>query len=104
VVIPLHRVSLEAFSQDRFEYHQSREEDFFSTYGVAEVAKVKVRRGDTVWHIAQSNNVPMWLFYQQNPRLLKGAVRAGARVDLPVIEALSELQEARSEDPRQAAN
>ena len=46
----------------------------------------------------------MWLFYQQNPRLLKGAVRAGARVDLPVIEALSELQKTRRANPRQAAN
>ena len=66
--------------------------------------KVKVRRGDTVWHIAQSNNVPMWLFYQQNPKLLKKAVLAGTRVDLPVIEALSELQEGRPANPRQAAN
>jgi LysM repeat protein len=68
------------------------------------VIKVKVRRGDTVWHIAQSNNIPMWLFYQQNPKLLQGRVLAGMHVGLPVIEALSELEEAKRRSPPQAAN
>ncbi|MCZ6473608.1 MAG: LysM peptidoglycan-binding domain-containing protein [SAR324 cluster bacterium] len=91
VVIPFSRVSLQQFNLSRFEYHQSREQDFYSTYAVTDVTKVKVRRGDTVWFIAQSNDVPMWLFYQQNPALVKAPVRAGMTVDLPVIVEVSEL-------------
>ncbi len=94
VIIPLVNVSRQVFTQSRFEYHRSREEDFYSTYAVTELVKVKVRRGDSVWDLAQNNNVPMWLFYQQNPQLVNAPIRAGMVVGLPVIEELAALREA----------
>ena len=87
---------MERISQNRFEFHQSREEDFFSTFAVTEVVKIKVGRGDTVWGIAQSNDVPMWLFYQQNPELVRRSVRAGMTVLLPVIDELLALEKSRA--------
>lgn len=95
VVIPLSETTLEQFSQYRFEFHQSREEDLYSTYAVLEVSKVKVHRGETIWFIAQSNNVPMWLFYQHNPKLISSPIHAGMSVSLPVIRELAELEETR---------
>jgi len=91
LVMPLSNTTEERFSQARVEFHQSREEDFFSTYAVAEVSKIKVRRGDSIWSLTQSNNIPMWLFYQQNPDLINTPIRRGMTVSLPVIEELVEL-------------
>jgi membrane-bound lytic murein transglycosylase D len=96
VAVPFVKATLEAFTQNRFEYHRGREEDFFSTYAVTELVQVKVRRGDSVWDLAQSNNVPMWLFYQQNPRLVNTPIRAGMIVGLPVIDELATLREAKA--------
>ncbi len=89
---PFHKMAPTAFNQQRFEYHHSRESDLYSSYGVTEVVKLKVRRGDSLWEIAQGNDVPMWLFYQSNPALIETALRAGMAVSLPVIEALAVLE------------
>ena len=92
LVIPLLRVSAEEFMQKRHEFHHSREEDFFSVYAVTEMQKLIVKRGDTAWSIAQSNGVPMWLFYQHNPGLINGPLHAGMTVLLPVIEEIQDIQ------------
>jgi membrane-bound lytic murein transglycosylase D len=92
IAIPLTRVSAEDFLQKRLEYHHGREEDFYSVYAVTELSKVRVRRGDTAWSIAQSTNVPMWLFYQHNPTLIDGALQAGTTVLVPVIEEIQDIQ------------
>jgi len=94
--VSLARVSSEDFLQKRLEYHHGREEDFYSVYAVTELSKVKVRRGDTAWSIAQSNNVPMWLFYQHNPTLINGGLQAGQTVLVPLIE---EIQDIRQTEP-----
>ena len=94
IAVPLTRVSAEDFLQKRIEYHHGREEDFYSVYAVTELGKVRVRRGDTAWSIAQSNNVPMWLFYQNNPTLINGALQAGMTVLVPTIEEIQEIRRA----------
>ncbi|MDH4120215.1 MAG: transglycosylase SLT domain-containing protein [Deltaproteobacteria bacterium] len=85
VTIPLN-VEPQEFNQQRAEFHRQREEDFFSSYAVSETTEVKLAPGETVWSLAQSNNVPMWLFYQNNPDLVGKAVQPGTLVKLPVIE------------------
>ena len=92
IVVPLDIVRPEEFNRLRMEFHRSREEDFYSYYAINEVAQMKVRRGDTVWSIAQGNNVPMWLFYQQNPELIGRPFRAGSKVYLPLIEEITEME------------
>jgi LysM repeat protein len=92
LLISLSRVSADEFLQKRHEFHQSREEDFFSVYAVTELQKLVIKRGDTAWSIAQSNNVPMWLFYQHNPGLVNGRLQAGMTVLLPIIEAIQDIQ------------
>jgi membrane-bound lytic murein transglycosylase D len=92
LLISLSRVSADEFLQKRHEFHQSREEDFFSVYAVTELQKLVIKRGDTAWSIAQSNNVPMWLFYQHNPGLINGPLNAGMTVLLPIIEAIQDIQ------------
>ena len=94
IAVPLTRVSAEDFLQKRIEYHHGREEDFYSVYAVTELSKVRVRRGDTAWSIAQSNSVPMWLFYQNNPTLINGALQAGMTVLVPMIEEIQDIRRA----------
>ena len=91
--VPITPETNDSFLRRRMEFHRSREEDFFSTYAVTEMTKIRVRRGDTVWLIAQSNNVPMWLFYQQNPELIGRQLKAGEHVYLPLIVEISDLQD-----------
>ncbi|MBI3993961.1 MAG: LysM peptidoglycan-binding domain-containing protein [Candidatus Lambdaproteobacteria bacterium] len=92
--IPLEQVELDAFNQTRAEYHNSREEDFYSYFGVASLERVKVRRGDTMWSIAQAASVPMWLMYRENPSFIDGRLRAGMQVNVPIVEELSVLKNA----------
>jgi len=92
IYIPLDRVPHEEFFQRRNEYHQQREEDFYSSYGVVELEHERVRRGDTLWSIAQTANMPMWLLYRENPKLINKGLRVGMTVNVPVIEELQLLQ------------
>ena len=93
IAIPLSQSQATDFTQARLEYHLGREEDFYSFYAITEVQKVKVGRGDTVWSLSQDNNVPMWLFYQQNPELIHKPIHPGTLVNLPIIEEISDLPE-----------
>jgi membrane-bound lytic murein transglycosylase D len=86
VVIPLHAVSPETFNGLRLAYHRAREQTFFSAYAVRDKFEVRLARGQSVWSVAQENNVPMWLLYRENPVLLERPVQAGMRVVVPRVE------------------
>lgn len=88
LLVPLDQVGPERFGQQRLLYHVQRMERFFAQYKIAEVVKVKVRRGQSPWDIAQNNDVPMWLFYRENPHLLKQPMQPGMQVALPVLQQI----------------
>ncbi len=85
LLVPLHRVRPEEFDEKRLLFHLERVEDFFSEFNITEVVKVRVQRGQSPWDIAQNNNVPMWLFYRENPHVLSEGLRPGMHVTLPVV-------------------
>ena len=98
--IPLERAGLDAFNQSRAEYHNSREEDFYSYFGVSTLEQVKIRRGDSIWSIAQAAGIPMWLMYRENPNFIDGGLRAGMSVNVPIVEELSVLKNAGRSAPK----
>lgn len=85
--IPLDAVGPQQFEQRRLAFHRQREKSFFAQYDIKEKVKVEVRRGQSPWDLAQNNNVPMWLFYHENPQLLTEPMRAGMQVILPVLQS-----------------
>ncbi|HUJ75212.1 MAG TPA: LysM peptidoglycan-binding domain-containing protein, partial [bacterium] len=89
LVIPL-QVTPDAFFQQRVQFHQARESLFLASYTVTERIPVRMQRGQSLWSLAQSHNVPMWLIYHENPELLDRPPQAGSTVILPhVVEAVA---------------
>ena len=89
LLIPLDQTSRETFVQRRLAFHQEREAAFFAQYDITAKVKVEVKPGQSPWNLAQNNNVPMWLFYKENPELLKSPLRVGMQVILPVVVGAS---------------
>jgi len=85
--IPLDAVTPQQFEERRMSFHRDREQSFFAENDIKEKVKIEVRRGQTPWAIAQDNNVPMWLFYRENPQLLTEPLRVGMEVILPIVQA-----------------
>lgn len=92
--MPLDTVSRDQFIAQRLRFHQQRMDNFMAEYDITDVVKIKVRRGESSWDIAQNNNVPMWLFYRENPLLLEKPLQPGMQVTLPVVKAISRAEAA----------
>ena len=88
--LDLSRVGAEAFEARRLAYHRSIQEEFFGAYNVTGTESHTLRKGDTLWYLAQRKyRVPVWLLRQYNPDLDFGALPAGASMVIPQIEARS---------------
>ncbi len=79
-------VSRETFEQRRLEYHHTLQEEFFDAYEVVGTDTHRLKRGDTLWELAEKRyRVPVWLLRQYNPTLDFSALQAGARLTVPLI-------------------
>ena len=88
VVIPLPKGDPESFNKQRIGFHQQREASFFAEYSIAETKEVLLKHGQTMWNLAQSHGVPMWLLYRENPSLLQRGPVVGTKVNVPVLKEL----------------
>ena len=80
-------VTPEVFEQRRLEYHLALQEAFFEAYVVSGTESHVLKKGETLWFLAQHKfEVPVWLLRQYNPDLDFGALRPGTRMVIPVIE------------------
>jgi membrane-bound lytic murein transglycosylase D len=81
------RVSADEFDQRRRGYHQKLQEDFFAINRIIGTEVHVVRRGDSLWVIAQTyQNLPIWLLRQYNPDVDFDDVRPGTQLTLPLVE------------------
>jgi membrane-bound lytic murein transglycosylase D len=79
-------VSHETFIQRRLEYHHTLQEEFFDAYEVVGTDTHRLKKGDTLWELAEKRyRVPVWLLRQYNPTLDFSALQAGARLTVPRI-------------------
>jgi membrane-bound lytic murein transglycosylase D len=79
-------VSRETFEQRRLEYHHTLQEEFFDAYEVTGTDTHRLKRGDTLWELAEKRyRVPVWLLRQYNPTLDFSALQAGARITVPRV-------------------
>ena len=80
-------VTPEVFEQRRLEYHVALQEAFFEAYVVSGTEAHVLKKGETLWFLAQHKfDVPVWLLRQYNPDLDFSALRPGTRMVIPVIE------------------
>jgi membrane-bound lytic murein transglycosylase D len=78
-----------AFEAKRVAYHQQLQDAFFAQYRIAGSEVHKVRSGDSVWILSQKRyNVPIWLLRQYNPDVDLEALKPGATIVIPKVEAV----------------
>jgi membrane-bound lytic murein transglycosylase D len=80
------RVSPKTFEARRAEHHRTLQGDFFSRYEITGTRTHVVRRGDSIWLLAETRyDVPLWLVRQYNPDLDLGDLRAGEKLAIPEL-------------------
>jgi membrane-bound lytic murein transglycosylase D len=80
------RVTPDTFERRRLAYHHSLQEEFFSVFEVIGTRSHTLRRGDSLWYLAERKyEVPVWLIRQYNPDLDLGALPVGTRMIIPEI-------------------
>jgi membrane-bound lytic murein transglycosylase D len=93
--LDLSQTSGEVFEQRRRDYHQRLQEEFFAANRIVGTEVHVVRRGESLWTIAQKfQNVPIWLLRQYNPDVDFGDVRPRTELVLPRIESAATPQSA----------
>ncbi|MEE8433401.1 MAG: transglycosylase SLT domain-containing protein, partial [bacterium] len=88
LLVYLNGVDPETFTQRRVKYHQKLAATFFAENNITQRRRVEVKRGQSAWKLARMNNVPLWLFFRENPGLLNNPMRIGMEVVVPVFEAV----------------
>ena len=80
------KVTAEAFLERRLEYHKGIEEDFFGSFEVATVEDYRVKRGENIWQLCKTRDVPMWLVQSYNPDADLSNLKPGIELKMPVVE------------------
>jgi membrane-bound lytic murein transglycosylase D len=83
------RVTREAFEEKRRLYHETLQAAFFAGHRIVGTRVYVVRRGDSLWNIAQQNGaLPTWLVLHYNPDVNFDGLRAGQEIVVPRVEVL----------------
>jgi membrane-bound lytic murein transglycosylase D len=90
VKLDFSKVSAEQFAATRRDYHHHLQEDFFAGHRIAGTENYSVKRGESLWAIAQQHaDLPIWLVAQYNPDVDFNDVRPGIAITLPRVVAIN---------------
>ena len=90
VKLDFSRVSAEQFVATRREYHQRLQEEYFASHRIAGTENYSVKRGESLWIIAQQHaDLPIWLVAQYNPDVDFSDVRPGTTITLPQVAPIN---------------
>ena len=88
--LDLSQVTVAQFVAARRDYHQHLQEEFFAAHRIAGTETYAIKRGDSLWTIAQQKSgMPLWLVAQYNPDVNFNEVRPGTSITLPQIVAVN---------------
>ena len=74
-----------AFDQRRLEYHRVLVEEFKENFEVLNVQQYTIQPGDSVWRVASSFELPVWLIMRYNPELRTTLPTTGNILRIPSI-------------------
>ena len=90
VRLDLSKVSADDFTAARREYHKQLQEEFFGSHKIAATETYTVKRGDSLWTIAQQHgDLPVWLISQYNPDVTLSELHPGTSITLPQIASIN---------------
>ncbi len=90
IKLDLSRTSAADFNAARREYHRHVQETFFAAHRIAGTETYSVRRGDSIWTIAQQKtDLPVWLVAEYNPDVNFSDIRPGTSITLPQVVAVN---------------
>ena len=88
VKLDFSKVSVDQFEARRLEYHKQLQETFFTQFRINGNETHVIKRGESVWVLAQQRyNIPIWLLRQYNPDLDLGSIKPGTTLVIPTVEA-----------------
>ena len=73
------------FDQRRLEYHRVLVEEFKENFEVLNVQQYTIQSGDSVWRVASSFELPVWLIMRYNPELRTTLPTTGNILRIPSI-------------------
>jgi membrane-bound lytic murein transglycosylase D len=84
------KVTAAQFVAERRDYHHHLQEDFFAGHRISGTETYALKRGDSLWTIAQQRkDMPVWLVAQYNPDVNFNELRPGTALTLPVVVAIN---------------
>jgi membrane-bound lytic murein transglycosylase D len=90
VKLDFSRVTPEQFATARREYHHRLQEEFFAAHRIAGTENYSVKRGESLWVIAQQHaDLPVWLVAEYNPDVDFNDVRPGTTITLPRVVSIN---------------
>jgi membrane-bound lytic murein transglycosylase D len=88
--LDLSKVTAAGFVAARRDYHRQLQETFFAAHRIAGTETYQLKRGDSLWTIAQrKGELPVWLVAQYNPDVNFGDMRPGTTLTLPQVVAIN---------------
>ncbi len=89
IKLDLSKVTAAQFVAARRDYHRQLQEAFFAAHRIAGTESYSVKRGESLWTIAQHADLPIWLAAQYNPDVDFSDVRPGTTITLPRVVAIN---------------
>jgi membrane-bound lytic murein transglycosylase D len=89
IKIPLQTKSVQAFEEQRYEYHKEIEEDFFESFVIKGVDTYEVKNGDNIWNLCLNKlEIPFWLLKKYNPGIHFNALHPLQKIRYPIVMKL----------------
>jgi membrane-bound lytic murein transglycosylase D len=86
IKLDMSRVTAADFGAARRDYHRHVQETFFAAHRIAGTETYAVKRGDSIWTIAQQQtDLPVWLVAEYNPDVNFNDIRPGTSITLPQV-------------------
>jgi len=81
--------SVASFEENRFDYHQEIQEDFFDSYRVVNISTYRIQPGDTLWEICRNKfDIPLWLLKKYNHSLSFDRLDQSGSLKIPVLREI----------------
>lgn len=79
-------VGIRQFEEKRLAFHKKLQDDFFKRFSVVKTETIRLKKGSSIWLLAQQQNVPMWLLRQYNTKVDFNRATTGTRLTIPKVK------------------